>query len=409
MPWPFVTYAEPDFTAKEMGEYPPQTINIIEEHENGWALVDTYKGRCWVFVNDNLRFIDRHASLFEDRNGRKSNQTISPQVVKVIARDGDWMQIETWLGAKWINPAITSITISAAGDCTLGYDYRYGYSNSFMHEYERQGQDITYFFRNVKSIFEASGFTIVNLEGALTNAGKHAEKAFVFRGPPEFGKILSSSGVDAVSLANNHTYDYMQQGYSDTINVLEDEGISYFGNEYTVIKEVDGVNIGMFGFTVWDSSTTNKNRISLAIKKHRALGADLIIAYYHWGIEGSNYPNAAQKEIGRFSIDEGCDLVLGTHPHVLQGIEEYKGKNIVYSLGNFSFGGNRNPSDKDTIIFQQTFTFHNGQLLLDNEKNIIPILISSERGRNNFQPTVAIGSDSKRILERVDTYSSFGH
>jgi poly-gamma-glutamate synthesis protein (capsule biosynthesis protein) len=176
--------------------------------------------------------------------------------------------------------------------------------------------------RNVKNYFEDSDLAIVNLEGTLTNASKHADKKFVFRGPPEFAKILSSSGIDAVTIANNHTYDYLQTGYADTVKNLEAEDIAFFGNEYKKVMEVNGIKVGLFGMNVLSNSGGYKDFVRDAVKELKDAGAQLIIAYYHWGIELAHYPHATQTAVGRFSIDEGCDLVLGSHPHVLQGIEE---------------------------------------------------------------------------------------
>jgi len=169
--------------------------------------------------------------------------------------------------------------------------------------------------------------------------------------------------------------------------------------------EINGIKVGLFGRLMWYDGKDNRDRITAAIADLRRQGAQLIIAYYHWGEEGSNTPSAYQRAIGRFTIDSGCDLVLGSHPHVLQGIEEYKGKNIVYSLANFCFGGNNNPVDKDTIIFQQTFTFDEGALLDTNETNVIPVRVSSDRGRNDFMPVAAEGEDAERILQRIQDYS----
>ena len=103
---------------------------------------------------------------------------------------------------------------------------------------------------------------------------------------------------------------------------------------------------------------------------------------------------------------EGADIVCGHHPHVLQGIETYKGKKIVYSLGNFCFGGNSNPSDKDTMIFQQTFTITKDGVKADNVTNIIPCSLSSERNRNNYQPTPATGSEAERIMKKIKDRSA---
>ena len=118
-------------------------------------------------------------------------------------------------------------------------------------------------------------------------------------------------------------------------------------------------------------------------------------------------PDSNQMTLGRLAIDEGADLVCGHHPHVLQGIEEYKGKNIVYSLGNFCFGGNSYPSDMDTMIFQQTFTVDKNGVKADNVTNVIPCSISSEYDYNNYQPTPAQGDEADRILAKIQERSSW--
>jgi len=298
---------------------------------------------------------------------------------------------------------LVKLKISAAGDTTLGGDPRY--SQQFLREFEKQNRDHGYFLREVKHIFTDDDLTIVNLEGTLTEATAHLSKTFVLRGPPHFSKILSSSGVDVVSLANNHTIDYHSRGYKDTVEALEDVGVDYFGNEFNTILTVNGIRVGLFGHMFWYDDQDNRNRIVDSIEDLQERGAQLIIAYYHWGVEGDNRPTQYQRSLGRFTIDKGADLVLGAHPHVIQGIEVYKGKNIVYSLANFCFGGNNNPEDHDTFIFQQTFSFDEGTLLDTNETNLIPARISSERGRNNYQPIIAHGETAERILKRLQDYS----
>ena len=140
--------------------------------------------------------------------------------------------------------------------------------------------------------------------------------------------------------------------------------------------------------------------------QHEAEGADVVSVIVHWGIERDAAPNSHQTMLARLAIDEGADLVCGHHPHVLQGIEVYKGKNIVYSLGNFCFGGNSNPSDKDTMIFQQTFTFTKDGMKEDNVTNVIPCSLSSEKSRNNYQPTPATGEEAARILKKIEDRSA---
>ncbi|MCL1986837.1 MAG: CapA family protein [Firmicutes bacterium] len=298
---------------------------------------------------------------------------------------------------------VTTITISAAGDITLGGDVRGNGYHRFMQQFEQNGY--AFFLANVRDIFYNSDLSIVNFEGTLTDLEESADKQYVFRAPPHFARILTEGAVSAVSLANNHTLDYLETGYSDTISALNSENIPFFGNSHNTIIEVNGVNIGLFGFRIWDNSQFNKNRITAAIDDLKNRGANLVIAYYHWGVERENIANATQREIAHHTVNAGANLVLGSHPHVIQGIEHYNGVNVVYSLANFSFGGNANPSDKDTFIFQQTFTFIDGELQKDNETNIIPALVSSVENTNNFQPTPATGANAERILERLRKYS----
>jgi poly-gamma-glutamate synthesis protein (capsule biosynthesis protein) len=300
---------------------------------------------------------------------------------------------------------IVTITISAAGDVTLGGCETASSFRNFMREFELNGSDHSHFFRNVKHIFDEDDLTIVNFEGVLTDQTKGRRSEFNFRGPPHFAKILSSSNINAVSLANNHSNDFLQSGIQDTIESLEAEGIVYFGNEFNSIVDIKGIKVGLFGHLTWFETAPHKRSISASINELKENGAQLIIAYFHWGSEKHSTPNVIQRELGRYAIDNGADLVLGAHPHVIQGIEVYNGKNIVYSLANFSFGGNRNPYSLDTFIFQQTFSFDNGVLMDTNETNIIPASSSSARGYNNYQPTPAEGREAERILDLIERLS----
>lgn len=300
---------------------------------------------------------------------------------------------------------IIDITISAAGDCTLGYDVNFGYTNSFNYEFFKQNKDYTYFFKNVKDIFSKDDLTIVNFEGTLTNETKMANKKFRFKGLPEFTNILKAGSIEAVNLANNHTYDYLVKGYKDTINYLGKSGIIYFGREHRRIVEIKGIKVGLLGYEGWSNTKALRNRIKSDIKYLKSKGAKLVIVSFHWGEERKYFANATQKGLARFTIDSGADLILGHHPHVIQGIENYKGKMIIYSLGNFCFGGNKNPQDKDTFIFKQTFKFKDGKLIDNKNYEIIPCSVSSVTNRNNYQPTPLKDKDAKRVLDRIKSYS----
>lgn len=298
----------------------------------------------------------------------------------------------------------TQIKISAAGDVVIGWDEKFSKHNRFDQVFKEKGSDYNYFFKNVKHIFEADDMTIVNLETPLTNASKKANKQFTFKGKPEYTQILKAGSIEAVSLANNHTYDYLEQGMKDTISALTKAKIGYFGNGHKSIIETKGIKVGNLGYKGWNNASSVKAGIKKDIESMRQ-AADLVIVSFHWGDEGVNYPNGIQKDLGRFAIDQGADLVLGHHPHVMQGIEEYKNKHIVYSLANFSFGGNRNPKDKETFIYQQSFIFNENKEIAWVRSGVIPTTVSSADYRNDYCPTPQIGQRGSRIINRLQTYS----
>ncbi|WP_156291915.1 CapA family protein [Oceanobacillus salinisoli] len=293
----------------------------------------------------------------------------------------------------------TSFTISAAGDVTIGSDDSFGYYGTFHHEVDEAG--LEHFGKNVTSIFENDDMTIVNLETTLTTSEQKAEKLFRFKGSPTYTEILNLTSVEAVNLANNHTFDYMQKGYEETIENLNKYSIDSFGYDRVYFKEIKGIKVGAIGYTGWYDSAEVREQMTKDIDYLKEQGAQIIIANFHWGEERHYHPNSAQQSLGRFAIDSGADLVLGHHPHVVQGIEEYNDKFIVYSLGNFMFGGNRNPSDKDTFVFQQTFHFSFNELTDEKYIKIIPASISSETNRNNYQPTPLEGEEAERVLTKI--------
>ena len=296
-----------------------------------------------------------------------------------------------------------SLTLSLVGDCTLGTDETFDYSTSLNAYYESQGAD--YFFQNVRSIFESDDLTIANFEGTLTTLDTREDKLFAFKADPEYTQILSGSSVEAVNMANNHSHDYGDQSYTDTLSALDAAGIVHFGYDETAVMEVKGVKVGLVGIYELNDHMERAQQLKDNIAKVKNEGAQLVIAVFHWGNEKETVPDENQRQLGHMAIDEGADLVVGHHPHVLQGIEVYNGKNIVYSLGNFCFGGNAYPSDMDTIIFQQTFTVTTEGVQEDNVTNIIPCSISSASDYNNYQPTPAEGEEASRILDKVGELS----
>ncbi len=308
--------------------------------------------------------------------------------------------------AREKEPEKVSLTISAAGDCTLGTDENFYYATSLPAKYEAV-QDPGYFFQKVLPVFSKDDLTIVNMEGTLTQETAREAKLYAFKGDEEYTQILTEGSVEAANLANNHSHDYGEKSYTDTIQALEDAGITTFGYDRTAVMDIKGIKVGLLGtYELADHMGCEEEMIE-NIQSLQEQGAQIIIASFHWGIERENIPNEIQVDLAHSAIDHGADLVLGHHPHVLQGIETYKGKNIVYSLGNFCFGGNSGPNDMDAMIFQQTFTLEDGELTEDNVTNVVPVKISGSwaQGVNDYQPTPVEGELGEAIIERVEEYS----
>lgn len=296
-------------------------------------------------------------------------------------------------------PEAQTITLSFAGDCTLGTDENFDRSTSFVARYDAV-DDPSYFFANVADIFANDDATIVNMEGTLTDSTTRADKTFAFKAPAEYAEILKAGNVDAASLANNHSRDYGEQSYTDTIEAVETVGIPTFGYDRIAYLDVKGVKVALIGTYELAEGIGIKDEMVNNINTAKEAGAQIIVVFTHWGTERETVPDKIQMELGHAAIDAGATLVVGSHPHVIQGLENYNGHTIAYSLGNFCFGGNKNPSDKDCMIVQQTFTVQGNNVTID-DTNVIPCSISSVSSSNNYQPTPATGDEKERIEAKI--------
>lgn len=294
---------------------------------------------------------------------------------------------------------ITTVTLSAAGDCTLGTEESFGYEGTFPEAWDAAGGDGSVFLAGVRSVFDQDDLTLVNMEGPLTTRGERQDKTFAFRGDPAYVEVLKTGSVEAASLANNHSYDYGNDGYWDTFKTLGDTGIMPFGYEESQILTVKGIPVGLVGINALEAGAPDQLQEELTKVKER--GARLTVVFFHWGSELETRPDEDQVWLAHLAVDQGADLVLGAHPHVIQPLETYKGRTICYSLGNFCFGGNSNPRDKDTFIYQQTFRFQKGRLLGADPGKVIPCRISSTPDWNDFRPTLVEGEEAERIREKA--------
>lgn len=282
-------------------------------------------------------------------------------------------------------------TLSFVGDCTLE-------SNRFQ---TLSGGSADYPFYNVADIFTADEATIANLECVFSDADLSSDSLFSFKAPTGNAAMLVSGGIDFVTTANNHTLDFGLRGLSDTLDTLDDVNVAYGKDrERTLFTTKNGLRLGFYCVNL----PTDSGSIEKAVGALKDEGAEYIICAFHWGTEGSYRPSALQKSLAHAAIDAGADVVYGSHPHVLQPVEEYGDGIIMYSLGNFCFGGNSYPKDYDSVIVQlRLCRDENGSVSLASYE-LLPCSVSSSSANNDFRPTLYKESDSgyERALSKLD-------
>lgn len=270
---------------------------------------------------------------------------------------------------------LTDITLSFVGDCMLATDRGGEYAGSFnklANEVEP-----SYFFENFTKLFEADDWTVANLENVFTDnpqaprRNKGYTPAYWYKSPTKNTAILNAGSVEIVSLANNHSEDYGDVGYADTRKALDDAGIIWGDNSNIVILEKDGFKIALYLCTYYYGGYEVKIADKLS-----EVEADYKIVYFHGGTERVHTPDTWKSNGAKYIADNGADLVIGGHPHVLQPIEEYNGKTIVHSLGNFVFGGSRSEENR-TVVYRTTLTVSNG-ILLDTTDEVIPCYVYTD-------------------------------
>lgn len=296
-----------------------------------------------------------------------------------------------------------SLLLSAVGDCTIGSEMKVRHSpGSFHVEMETRGNDYRYPFAGVLDVLSKDDLTIANLETTLSTREPASADRYVFRGEPAYAQILVEGSVELVNVANNHSHDLGVPGFDETLRTLAAYKIGASGFGHVDRRTVKGIEVVNLGFTGGDPASVLEG-MGRDVRRHKRPDT-LVIVSFHWGGEGFTEVNGDQRRLGRAAVDAGADLVLGHHPHVLQGIEDYRGKQIVYSLGNFVFGGHSNPDDKDSIIYQATFAKRDGQVVPTGSR-ALPVRISSVTSRNDFQPVLLDGEEKARVLGRLREYS----
>ncbi len=304
-----------------------------------------------------------------------------------------------------------TLTLTFVGDCTIGGEERLKEFDYSFDGYLRQ-HGYGYFFEKVLPILSADDLTIANLEGVFSNWPSTAvKKTYNFRGEMDYVDVLTLGSVEVVSISNNHMMDYGYTGAHHTFNTLDSAGIHWFGTneaaEQTFIYEKDGIKVGFVGMEMSYWYYKHRNLLKSQVEALRAEGCQVIIGAMHGGTEYRKRHLRNQKDFAYAMIDYGVDIVIGHHPHVLQGIEVKDGRTICYSIGNFVFGGNAKIRAPYTAMFQFHLKFADDGQYLGHQLNIIPALPSGEKEFNNYQPVLATGEDAAAVMQQLQYDTPF--
>ena len=328
-----------------------------------------------------------------------------------------------------------TITITFAGDVTLGGEERLASEpNSFASVYEKNGPE--YFLQNFADFFAEDDLTIVNLEGVLTDRklspvqqGKNG--SYFFKGKTEYVNVLTAASVEAVALANNHTYDYGVDGLKDTIAAVEGAGIEWFAThdrhttdtEKFFFYEQDGVTL-CFLSLYWDDYLQGQADgcgafLADEIKRIKDSGeADAVIAILHGGQEYGRHATNPQKVFTKMAFGAGADLVICHHAHVVMGMDVINQRSAFYSLGNFVFGGNVNAYQKrgkkvqdaaPALIVRAELTFADDGTYKGQQMTLYPVqttsvdrpVDSTEDQVNDYQPKFVTGRLGAQVMRLI--------
>lgn len=318
-----------------------------------------------------------------------AEETLSQTVVETVP-------VKTTVPVE-TEPAADTLTLSFVGDCMFASNHGHFGEKSFNRY--AQTNDPSYFLQNFNSIFFNDDLTIGNCEGVLSDSEDLQEKsvtteiAFWFKGPSSNARIFRAGGIDFASVVNNHSHDFGQQGSDDTEKSLEAVGVIPGKRDTVSYLTVKGQKIGILCCSLYSYGYVDD--ILPLLREMKRENCDLCILYFHGGIENETVPEDWKIKACHDLVDAGADLIIGSHPHVLQPVELYKNKLIVYSLGNFCFGGNTHPP-KNTAVYQAVFNIEDGRIV-SREDKFIPCAVYTG-SQNNYQPAIVTDETKKQEI-----------
>lgn len=303
-----------------------------------------------------------------------------------------------------------SILLTFTGDCTLGSEDHIQFKDDSFHGFiSRYGYG--YPFAETKDFFEQDDLTIVNLENVFYDSenGK-VNKTYCFRGPADYARILNEGSVELAYLGNNHILDYGPKGMDSTIQALKAHGVGWFGSNEELsgsyIFEKDGIKIGFAGayapFWIF-----NPDGLKATLDELKKSGCSAIVAVIHGGAEYSPLRDNYQQRMAFWLVRNGADVVIGHHPHVVQGMDIIDDVSVVYSLGNFSFGGNREMRAVYALVARVELRFDENHAYLGHQINLIPVSPSGMLDKNNYQPVFLSGKAAQKTIAQAQRDTAF--
>lgn len=289
---------------------------------------------------------------------------------------------------EWVKklPKSRKRTLIATGDIipARSVNYRTVSSDDFLWPYEK-----------VAEVLKEADVTFANLEAPLTSDCQPTQEGMIFCGDRRNLEGLIFSGIDVISLANNHAGNFGLSGVVETRDLLRSKDILVTGMNGPVYKDISGLKFAFLGYNEIGAkeegiSWAESGRIQREVVGAKSL-ADVIVVTFHWGIEYVAQPNSRQKELGHLAIDAGADLVIGNHPHWIQPVEVYKGKIITYAHGNFIFDQMWSQKTREGVVGRYTFL----------DKKIVDVEFLPIRIEDYGQPYFLEDSEKKNILDEM--------
>lgn len=339
---------------------------------------------------------------------------------RVVKAEGDY----AWLVNKFITyergvMSADEVVMSFTGDCTIGTWPESSNLTNYNAVFEKAGSP-TYSFDNMKYFFANDDYTYINLETTLTASTKrYKEKTYNFKGDPGWAQtMIKNSFVDGCDLANNHSFDYEQEGYDETIQVVEAAGMDIGDQDTVITLDLNGLEVVILSCNyiyekvqlpqyLWGDELTA--HVKEQIKQYKRPD-NIVIVCCHWGLERQQTPDYSQFNPGREFIDEGADLIIGNHPHTIQSVEYYNGKFIFYSLGNFAFGGKATTDEVNRIslVVRPRFALRDGVAQLTGVL-IVPCYTTSAEDirENDYKPRPLYGEEARKLMEQVKSFAAY--